>query len=82
MNFDNPNFEGKVDVDAVDNWLSKFEWYFFVNNFLDAEKITFSLLKAKNQIKLAWEMRVLNNESEVGEESEILSDNKPTWENL
>ena len=78
VNIDIPNFEGKVDADAIDNWLSKLEWYFFVNNFSNVEKITFSLLKAENHIKLAWEMRVLNKESEVGLGSEILSDNKPT----
>ena len=79
MNSDIPNFEGKVDVDAVDNWLSKLEWYFSPNNFFTIEKITFSLLKAENHIKLAWETRVLNKESEAGEELEILSDKKPTW---
>ena len=79
MNFDIPNFEGKVGADAVDHWLSKLEWYFFVNNLLDEEKITFSLLKAENHIKLAWETRVSNKESEAGQESEILSNNKPTW---
>ena len=25
VNFDIPNFEGKVDADAADNWLSKLE---------------------------------------------------------
>ena len=78
-NFDIPNFEGKFDVDVVDNWLSKLEWYFSINNFLDAEKITFALLKAENHVKLAWEMKVLNKESESGVGSEILFDNKPTW---
>ena len=79
VNFDTPNFEGKFDVDAVDHWLSKLEWYFSVNNFLDVEKITFSLLKSENHIKLAWEMRVLNKESEAWEVSKIISNNKPTW---
>ena len=77
VNFDIPNFEGKVDPDAIDNWLSKLEQYFSINNFLDVEKITFSLLKAENHIKLAWETRVLNKESEAGVGLEILSDNKP-----
>ena len=46
---------------------------------MDAEKITFALLKAENHIKLAWETRVLNKESEARVGSEIISDNKPTW---
>ena len=36
-------------------------------------------MKAENHIKLAWETRVLNKESEARVGSEILSDNKPTW---
>ena len=61
VNFDIPNFEGKVDVD-VDNWLSKFDQYFSVNHFLDAEKITFSLFKDETHVKLAWETKILNKE--------------------
>ena len=38
VNFDIPNFEGKVNTEAVDNWLAKLERYFSVNNFSDAEK--------------------------------------------
>ena len=38
VNFDIPNFQGKIDVDAVDDWLSKLERYFCVNNFSDIEK--------------------------------------------
>ena len=80
VNFDIPNFEEKVDTEAVDNWLAKLERYFSVNNFSDAKKITFSLLKAENHVKLAWEMRVLNKESEARVGSEILYD--PLGENL
>ena len=81
VNFDIPNFEGKVDSKAVDNWLSKLDRYFSVNNFSDAEKITFSLLKAKTHVKLAWETKVANKEQEsVAEDGFILSlDKKPTW---
>ena len=55
VNFDIPTFQGKIDADAIDDWLSKLERYFCVNNFSDIEKITFSLLKAENHVKLAWE---------------------------
>lgn len=81
VNFDIPNFEGKVDAEAVDNWLSKLDRYFSVNNFSDAEKITFALLKAETHVKLAWETKVANKEQEsVAEDDFILSlDKKPTW---
>ena len=46
VNFDIPLFEGKIDADALDNWLSVLERYFSIHNFFDREKITFVLLKA------------------------------------
>ena len=45
VNFDIPLFEGKVDADALDNWLNVLEWYFSVHNFSNKENITFVLLK-------------------------------------
>ena len=82
VNFDIPNFEGKVDAKAVDNWLEKLERYFSINNFLDAEKITFSLLKAKTHVKLAWETKFIDKEHELSDEIglEIYLYKKPTWE--
>jgi hypothetical protein len=46
VNFDIPVFEGQIDADALDKWLNLLEGYFSVHNFLEKEKITFSLLKA------------------------------------
>ena len=77
VNFDIPNFEGKVDAEAVDNWLSKLERYFSVNKFSDAEKITFSLLKAETHVKLAWETKLANKQWEFSDETYV--DKKPTW---
>ena len=45
VNFDIPLFEGKIDVDSLDNWLNVLEGYLFVHNFSDRKKITFYLLK-------------------------------------
>ena len=45
VNFDIPLFEGKIDADALNNWLNVLEGYFSVHNFCDREKITFFLLK-------------------------------------
>ena len=35
VNFDIPTFQGKNDANVVDDWLSKLERYFCVNNFLN-----------------------------------------------
>ena len=64
VNFDIPTFQGKIDADVVDDWLSKLERYFCVNNFLDIEKITFTLLKVENHVKLAWEVHLTNEENQ------------------
>ena len=83
VNFDIPTFQGKIDVDAFDDWLSKLERYFCVNNFSDIEKITFSLLKAKNHVKLAWEAHLIAEENqEVQDEHKfsMMFDGKPSWE--
>ena len=45
VNFDIPLFEGKVDADALDNWLNVLEGYFSFHIFFDREKTTFALLK-------------------------------------
>ena len=46
VNFDIPIFEGQIDADVVDRWLTLLEGYFLVHDFSDREKIIFSLLKA------------------------------------
>ena len=83
VNFDIPTFQGKIDADVVDDWLSKLERYFCVNNFSDIEKITFSLLKVENHVKLAWEAHLIAEENqEVQDEHKfsVMFDGKPTWE--
>jgi hypothetical protein len=42
-------------VDALEKWLNLREGYFFVHNFSDREKITFTLLKALPHVKHLWE---------------------------
>jgi hypothetical protein len=54
INFDIPIFEGQIDEDAVDKWLNLLEGYFFVHNFSNREKITFSLLKVVPHVKDWW----------------------------
>ena len=55
VNIDIPIFEGPIDVDALDKWLTLLEGYFFVHNFSDREKITFSLFKYLHRVKHWWE---------------------------
>ena len=54
VNFDIPLFEGKIDVDALNNWLNVLEGYFFVHNFFDRENITFVLLKEVPHVQDFW----------------------------
>ena len=54
VKFDIPLFEGKIDADALDNWLNVLEGYLFVHNFFDREKITFALLKAVSHVQNWW----------------------------
>ena len=35
FNFDIPLFEGKIDAEALQNWLNVLEGYFSVHNFFD-----------------------------------------------
>jgi hypothetical protein len=51
INFDIPIFEGQRNADVVDKWLNLLEWYFFVHNFSNREKITFVLLKVIPHVK-------------------------------
>jgi hypothetical protein len=51
VNFDIPICEGQIDADALDKWVNMLEAYFFVHNFSDKEKITFTLLKALPHVK-------------------------------
>jgi len=55
VNFDIPIFEGQIDVDTVDKWLNLLEGYFYVYDFSNREKITFSLLKVGPHVNDWWE---------------------------
>jgi hypothetical protein len=55
VNFDIPVFEGQIDAEALEKWLTLLEGYFSVHNFFDKEKITFTLLKALPHVKHWWE---------------------------
>jgi hypothetical protein len=55
VNFDIPLFEGQIDAEALEKWSTLLEGYFFVHNFFDKEKITFTLLKALPHVKHWWE---------------------------
>jgi hypothetical protein len=52
---DIPLFQGLIDVDVVDKWLNLLEGYFWIHNFSDREKITFSLLKVVPHVKDWWD---------------------------
>jgi hypothetical protein len=64
IKFDIPIFEGKIDADVVDKWLNLLEGYFSVHNFLNKEKITFSLLKVVPHVKDWWETFCEQKETE------------------
>jgi hypothetical protein len=55
VNFDIPVFEGQIDAEALEKWLTLLEGYFSVHNFSDKEKITFTLLKSLPHVKHWWE---------------------------
>jgi hypothetical protein len=76
VNFDIPVFEGQIDAEALEKWLTLLEGYFFVHNFFDKEKITFALLKALPHVKHWWETYW---EQSSTEESGIYGAD-PTWD--
>ena len=83
INFDIMTFQGKIDADVVDDWLSKLERYFCVNNFLDIEKITFSLLKVENHVNFSWQAHLTAKENQEAQDEHkfsVMFDRKPTWE--
>ena len=55
VNFDFHLFEGEIDVNALDKWLSLLEGYFFVHKFSNREKVTFALLKVIPYVKYWWD---------------------------
>jgi hypothetical protein len=48
-------FEGQIDAEALEKWLTLLEGYFSVHNFFDKEKVTFALLKSLPHVKHWWE---------------------------
>jgi hypothetical protein len=54
VNFYIPIFEGQIDAEALEKWLTLLEGYFIVHNFSDKGKITFTLLKALPHVKHWW----------------------------
>ena len=75
VNFDIPLFEGKIDADALDNWLNVLEGYFAIHNFSDQEKITFALLKAVPHVQNWWGTYW---EKKKSDDSRMFETN-PTW---
>ena len=75
VNFDIPLFEGQIDGDAVDKWLSLLEGYFSVQNFSNMQKIVFALLKAVPHVRDWWDNYCEKN---TIDENDILG-SEPTW---
>jgi hypothetical protein len=76
VNFDIPVFEGQIDADALEKWLSLLEGYFFVQKFFIREKITFALLKDFPHVKYWWETYWEHSSTK---ESRIYGP-EPTWD--
>jgi hypothetical protein len=51
VNFYIPVFEGQIDAEAIEKWLTLLEGYLSVHNFSEKEKITFTLPKALPHVK-------------------------------
>jgi hypothetical protein len=60
VNFDIPLFEGQIDIDALEKWLSLLEGYFSIQNFSNSEKITFTLLKSLPHVNIGGKLTVRN----------------------
>jgi hypothetical protein len=76
VNFDILVFEGQIDAEALEKWLTLLEGYFSIHNFFDKENITFALLKYLPHVKHWWETYW---EKSSTEESGIYGV-KPTWD--
>jgi len=77
-NFEIPIFEGQIDADAVDKWLSLLEGYFSIHEFSSQEKIVFTLLKAAPHVKDWWETYCEQKDEGTG--SLFLA--TPTWDSF
>ena len=68
-------FEGHIDVNVLEKWLSLLEGYFSVQNFSNTEKIIFMLLKDLPHVRYWWETYC---EQHVEDEFSIFGP-RPTW---
>jgi hypothetical protein len=50
-----PLFEGQIDADSLEKWMSLLEGYYSLQNLSDSEKITFTLLKSNPHVRAWWE---------------------------
>ena len=75
VNFDIPLFEGKIDADALEKWLSLLEGYFSIQKFSDNKKITFALLKFLPHVKDWWDGYCERHEKD---DTKIFK-TEPTW---
>ena len=75
VNFDIPLFDGHIDVDSLDNWLTVLEGSFSILSLFDRENITFVLLKEVPHVQNWWGTYCDKNPSG---ESGIFETN-PTW---
>jgi hypothetical protein len=76
VNFDIPIFEGQIDANALDKWLTMLEGYFSVHNFSNREKIIFALLKALPHVKHWWETYW----EQISIEESRIYGVEPTWD--
>ena len=60
VNFDIPLFEGQIDADALEKWLSLLEGYFFVQKFSNTEKTTFMVLKSLPMSEISVKITMRN----------------------
>jgi hypothetical protein len=58
--FDFPLFEGHIDTNSLEKWLTLLEGYFSVQNFPNSEKIIFSLLKAFPTLEIGGSLTLSN----------------------
>lgn len=76
VNFDIPWFEGQIDVNILEKWLSLLEGCFSIHKFSNREKVSFALLKVVPHVKDWWEIYY---EQHFIEESRIFGV-ESTWE--
>jgi hypothetical protein len=78
VNFDITLFEGHIDANALEKWLSMLEGYLSIQNIYSSEKITFALLKALPYVIVWCETYC---EKHVEDESKIFGPG-PIWVNF